>query len=224
MVIGGSHLWIEGFTFLPGQEDESGIDVKYTNNIGQEDIVIINNTISMVADGISYPNRNCDIYANDIRKVTDDGIETDFGYANVRVWNNKMYNTQENGISFQPQYSSPWYFIGNEFITGHDTIKTNIPDRFFFAHNTIIGWNRLQGYAQSFMNSISRNNLWISIQDSSSSMIPIWNADENSEKVGENANSGTAIRKGFFTATWRTDVDFDGFNIKENNDNDGFYW
>lgn len=35
------------------------------------------NRISRVADGISYPDRDCDLFGNDIRDVTDDGLDWD---------------------------------------------------------------------------------------------------------------------------------------------------
>lgn len=57
-----------------------GIELNHTSNQ-----VVAYNRISRTADGISYPHRNCDIYGNDIRDVTDDGIEPDYGYANVRM-------------------------------------------------------------------------------------------------------------------------------------------
>ena len=50
--------------------------------------------------------------------VTDDGLEPDYGYANVRMWNNRITNVSNNSLSFQPQYCGPWYFIRNQVVGG----------------------------------------------------------------------------------------------------------
>jgi hypothetical protein len=63
--------------------------------------VVAFNTISRVADGISYPHSNCDIYGNDIFGTSDDGIEFDYGETNVRCWGNRISNPKNNGISLQ---------------------------------------------------------------------------------------------------------------------------
>jgi hypothetical protein len=69
------------------------------------------NTITLVADGVSFPESNVDIYGNDIFNTTDDGIELDGGQANTRVWQNRIHNASHNGIAFQPQDGAPWYTI-----------------------------------------------------------------------------------------------------------------
>ena len=56
-----------------------------------------------MADGVSYPYVNVDIFGNDIFDTSDDGIEADNGRANVRMWGNRIHNAVHNGISFQPQ-------------------------------------------------------------------------------------------------------------------------
>jgi nitrous oxidase accessory protein NosD len=82
--------------------DGEGIELNTT-----EGHTVAHNRITNVADGVSYPLRNVDITGNDIFDVSDDGIEGDYGYANVRMWRNRIHNAVHNGISFQPQYAGP---------------------------------------------------------------------------------------------------------------------
>lgn len=73
-----------------------------------------------MADAISYCDRNCDIFGNDIFDVSDDALELDYGYANVRVWGNRIRDAHYNVFSFQPMFAGPWYFFRNQVITGAD--------------------------------------------------------------------------------------------------------
>ena len=78
--------------------------------------VVAHNSISNVADGISNGTYNIDAYGNDIFDVSDDGFEGDPGGPNIRVWGNRIHNAAHNGISFQPQNSSPWYILRNQLV------------------------------------------------------------------------------------------------------------
>ena len=99
------------------------------------DNVVCYNVIRNVADGVSYPHRNCDIYNNLIYKTTDDGIETDSGYANVRVWRNRIYDVGNYSFSFQAQLCGPWYFIRNQVDKGY---KHFVPLKWYSIHNTTV--------------------------------------------------------------------------------------
>ena len=79
-------------------------------------ISIAYNSISLVADGVSYPHRNVDIFSNDIFETSDDGIEPDYGYENIRVWGNRIHHAHHNGISFQPMNGGPWYVLRNQVV------------------------------------------------------------------------------------------------------------
>ena len=68
---------------VKGRNAISGEGVELNQSSGH---VVCYNSISVTADAISYPRRNCDLYGNDIFDVTDDGLETDRGWANVRCW------------------------------------------------------------------------------------------------------------------------------------------
>jgi hypothetical protein len=130
-----------------------------------------------------------DIFGNDIFDTSDDGIETDEGQTNVRVWGNRIHNAVHNAFSFQPQVGAPWYFIRNQVINNlEDIAKYRTWDRAVFLHNTFVHWADLTtGGAHGQLLSISRNNLWISV-------------------------TGGQIWWGFGTFDWRTDLDYDGFD------------
>lgn len=105
----------------------SGEGIELNHSTGH---AVAYNRISHVADGISYPERNCDIYGNDIFDVSDDGLEPDYGYANNRLWGNRIYNYKNNAISFQPMKCGPWYIVRNQVIGSGDIFKFRVQDRF----------------------------------------------------------------------------------------------
>jgi hypothetical protein len=170
-----------------GSFDGEGVELNQT-----DDHTVMYNTISRVADGISYPGRNCDIFGNEIFDLSDDGIEPDYGYANNRIWGNRISNAYHNGISFQPMNSAPWYVFRNQVAAPVESaIKfRDAVDRALIAHNTFVGWQGAQKFGSEFLLSVrSNNNLWISMTD-----YYAW----------ENDAGGTA--------DWRTHLDYDGFD------------
>ena len=60
--------------YTTGSLDGEGIDLNITGGH-----TVAHNRISNVADGISYPAGNVDIFGNDIFDTSDDGIEPDYG-------------------------------------------------------------------------------------------------------------------------------------------------
>jgi len=54
-----------------------------------------------------------DIYNNDIHVMGDDLIETDGGVHNIRVMRNRGFNAAQHGLSAQPVFGGPAYFIRN---------------------------------------------------------------------------------------------------------------
>ncbi len=152
--------------------------------------IVAYNRISRVADGVSYPGAGCDIYGNDIFDVSDDGIEPDYGPANVRMWGNRIHNAANNGISFQPMNGAPWYVIRNQVVAGENVIKIRDMDRAVILHNTFVGWQQVVSNSTSqLVGAWSNNNLWISVDG--------WYA-------WENGNPGQP--------DWRTNLDYDGFD------------
>jgi hypothetical protein len=153
--------------------------------------------------------RNCDIYNNDIFDVVDDGIEPDYGYANVRIWQNRITNPRNHGLSLQPMFCGPWYFIRNQIVgAGCNLLKYRVTDRLCIVHNTFVGWNTLNIYDQNQLGSLSRNNLWVQAGGSGY----IWEA----------MPCGDCTRPERWTPDWRTDIDYDGFDW--GNSNPAFKW
>ncbi len=171
--------------------DGEGIDLNTTSGH-----TVAHNRIFNVADGISYPYINVDIFGNDIFDASDDGIEADNGRANVRIWGNRIHNAVHNGISFQPQAGGPWYIVRNQIAGNKEgAFKFRTTDRFVLLHNTIVNWgNAWPGTSMLCCNedhllrAYARNNLWVSVQGGQ-----IWGLDAG-------------------TPDWRTDLDYDGFD------------
>jgi hypothetical protein len=163
-----------------------GIELEHTSGH-----TVAYNSISRVADGISYPDHNCDIFGNDIFDVTDDGIEPDYGYANIRIWENRISNARHNGFSFQPMNGGPWYFIRNQVAAPLEAcLKLRQSSRVLLAHNLFVGWEGALAYgSERMLNFQSNNNIWITVTD---------------RHVWENGEGGAA--------GWRTNLDYDGFD------------
>ncbi len=178
---------------LPASGDFDGEGIELNHTSGH---TVAYNRISRVADGISYPDHNVDIYGNDIFDVSDDGIEPDYGYANVRIWGNRISGAYHNGISFQPMNGAPWYIIRNQVAApGENALKLRDGvDRALLAHNTFVGWQGAQTVdTYKLLSMQSNNNLWITVSD--------W-------YIWENGSGGTA--------DWRTNLDYDGFDWGDN--------
>ncbi|MEO6675587.1 MAG: hypothetical protein ABIN93_19315, partial [Ginsengibacter sp.] len=102
-----------------------------------------------------------DIYNNDIHMVVDDFIESDGGVYNIRVMRNRGVNAGQCGLSAQPVFGGPAYFIRN--------VIYNVPHGFalkfrakpaglYVLHNTFITENR---NTETFSNAHFRNNLFL---------------------------------------------------------------
>ena len=177
-------------TVESGSFDGDGIELN-----GNSDHVIAYNRISSTGDGLSTPGRNVDIFGNDIFNTSDDGIESDYGYANVRIWGNRITNAYHNGISFQPMNGAPWYLIRNQIINNQSSaFKFVTSDRFVLYHNTVVNFAGVFDPAnEHLLNAVSRNNLFISATSGA-----IWDL----------ANYGPTGPTG---VSWKTDLDYDGF-------------
>ena len=161
------------------------------------------NSISRVADGISYPERNVDIHGNDIFDVSDDGLEPDRGYANVRMWANRITNAKNNALSFQPMRCGPWYFVRNLVIGRGAIFKFRVQDRFVLVNNTFVKWGYVGNRMHHILSSYSRNNLYVSADGEG----PIWTAHD--------CNQPQYCLPNNYEPTWMTDVDCDGFDWGE---------
>ena len=169
---GGEGWYIADNTIVGDEEpagesfDGEGIELNGSfAACGANNHTVAHNSITRVTDGISTPGTNVDIFGNDIFDTSDDGIETDEGHTNVRVWGNRIHNAVHNAFSFQPQIGAPWYSIRNQVINNlEDIAKYRTWDRAVFLHNTFVHWtDGTTGGAHGQLLSISRNNLWISV-------------------------------------------------------------
>jgi hypothetical protein len=102
-----------------------------------------------------------DFYNNDIHLMADDFIEADGGVHNIRVMRNRGVNAAQCGLSAQPVYGGPAYYIRNVIYnvpTGCG-LKFNVkPAGLVLYHNTIIA-EGLPG--DFFSNAHFRNNLFL---------------------------------------------------------------
>jgi hypothetical protein len=102
-----------------------------------------------------------DFYGNDIHLMADDFIETDGGVHNIRVMRNRGVNAAQCGLSAQPMYGGPAYFIRNVLYhvpTGCGLKFIVKPAGLVLYHNTIVS-EGLPG--DLFANAHLRNNLFL---------------------------------------------------------------
>ena len=102
-----------------------------------------------------------DIYNNDIHLMADDFIEADGGVHNIRVMRNRCINAAQCGLSAQPVFGGPAYFIRNIVYNVPVGIALKFmarPAGLYILHNTFICEN---GNTQTFSNAHFRNNLFL---------------------------------------------------------------
>ena len=192
---GGDNWYIADNTIVGDNDPNNGSDfsgegIELEHTSGH---TVAFNKISHVADGISYPHSNVDIYGNEIFATTDDGIEGDFGHVNVRIWGNRISNVLNNGISFQPMDGAPWYVLYNQVAApNQDALKLRTrTDRVLLAHNTLVAWSGVVSSGTGLLKNFqSNNNLWISIQD---------------RYAWEDNSTNSAMN-------WKSNLDYDGFD------------
>ncbi len=113
-------------------------------------------TPNVVAD--RFPMSN-DFYENDITNMGDNCIETDGGGRNMRVLRNRCANTAAQGLSAQPIFGGPVYFIRNIVYNGpgSGSLKfVSTPSGILTYNNTFVGEVAVAGPAA---NEHFRNNL-----------------------------------------------------------------
>jgi len=135
--------------------------------------VICHNAIAYFHDAITVstygtPEReqalkavSIDIYNNDMHLMADDFIEADGGVHNIRVMRNRGVNAAQCGLSAQPVFGGPAYFIRN--VIYHVPVGAVLkfmakPAGLYVIHNTFIAEN---GNGQTFSNSHFFNNLFM---------------------------------------------------------------
>jgi hypothetical protein len=99
-----------------------------------------------------------DIYNNDIYVTGDDFIEADGGVHNIRVMRNRGVNAAHTGLSAQPIFGGPAYYIRNVVYNTPVALKFPNPAGVVVYHNTFIAENRT---AQQVSNAHFANNLFM---------------------------------------------------------------
>jgi hypothetical protein len=135
--------------------------------------VVCHNYIAYFHDGISVcthgsPDKeegrhatSIDFYNNDIHLMADDFIEADGGVHNIRVLRNRGINAAQCGLSAQPVYGGPAYYIRNVLyhIPTGSALKFKVkPSGLAVYHNTVISESR---NGEIFSNAHFRNNLFL---------------------------------------------------------------
>jgi MYXO-CTERM domain-containing protein len=191
---GAEGWWISDNTIVgdqvPASGSLSGEGIELAHTGGH---TVAYNSVSRAADAVSYPDRNVDIFGNDFFENSDDGIEADSAYANVRIWGNRIHHAHNNGITFQPMNGAPWYVIRNQVIGSNESVlklRTAV-DRVFVAHNTFVSWDQVLVNSVGFIRNMKlRNNLFITVNGGY-----LWEDTGNPDTPD----------------SWRTDIDYDGF-------------
>ncbi len=100
-----------------------------------------------------------DICYNDLRQGSDDGIEADYVFHNVRIYRNQLTNTFSS-LSSQPTYGGPTYMLYNAMQnTGNKPFKLHVNSTgTIIAHNTCTA-AREAFYGSSAHDATFANNL-----------------------------------------------------------------
>ncbi len=104
-----------------------------------------------------------DIYGNEIVESMDDGIETDYGLYNIRVWRNRITNVH-TGISAQPSLAGPLYLIRNVIYntTGSPFKLHNHSTGVLAYHNTVVSSGQaFSSQPPAWQNSRFHNNIFL---------------------------------------------------------------
>jgi hypothetical protein len=132
-----------------------------------------------------------DIYGNDIHMSNDDFIEADGGVHNIRIFNNRGINASMGGLSAQPVFGGPAYYIRNTLYHVPRGVALKFggkPAGLFVYHNTIICENQIGGTAA---NMHFRNNLFLG-RDSDHGILRVGNSHSinSSDYNGYRPNKG----------------------------------
>ena len=158
----------------PGIYGPSSLKSYYGIKVYGQGHVICHNHVAFFHDGIcvcthgspednpSHKSVAIDIYNNDLFLMVDDFIEADGGTHNIRVLRNRGFNAAHYGLSAQPVFGGPAYFIRN--VVYHVSLGGALkfgganPAGVLVYHNTFIAENSSAGHGS---NVHYRNNLFL---------------------------------------------------------------
>jgi hypothetical protein len=100
-----------------------------------------------------------DFYNNDFSNMADNCIEADGGARNIRVFENRCFNSAGAALSAQPTFGGPLYFYRNlvyDATTGGPLKFVDTPAGVLVYQNTFVGQGRLMGPASNvhFLNNL----------------------------------------------------------------------
>jgi hypothetical protein len=148
----------------------------YAVNLAGKGHVVCYNYVSRFWDGINVftnsladpelkqQSRAIDFYNNDIDNINDNFIESDGGYANIRILRNRCFNGMSQPLSIQPVYCGPVYWIRNIVYNasqGAQTFKMDNGDNVIMYHNTSSCHHSHYHLGVGFKYIDSRNNLFL---------------------------------------------------------------
>ena len=161
--------------FNPGIYGANQLKSYYAVKLYGSGHVVCHNYIAYFHDGITVcthgsPEKeedrkavSIDFYNNDIHLMADDFIEADGGVHNIRIMRNRGVNAAQCGLSAQPVYGGPAYYIRNTIyhVPSGCGLKFNVkPAGLILYHNTVIAEGR-PGDISS--NAHFRNNLFLGL-------------------------------------------------------------
>lgn len=141
----------------PDFEEKRLLDSYYAVSIYGAGHVIAYNKVTGFHDALDhatygmpdgYPNIprdrmpvSIDIYGNDVSNLDDNCFEADGSMHNMRVFDNRCFNVAVGGMSPQPVFGGPVYFIRNVvYHSPYGPIKIHAdPAGVIYYHNTYIG-------------------------------------------------------------------------------------
>lgn len=152
--------------------------------------VVAHNAVAYFHDGIGISTYGTpdpdqlpaaiDIYNNDIHMMGDDFIETDGAAHNVRVMNNRGVNAAHGGLSSQPVFGGPIYFIRNVMyhVASGVAFKFSAkPAGLYVFHNTVISEHVMR---DPHSNTHFRNNLFLGSDAPNRGILTLANATRHS--------------------------------------------
>jgi hypothetical protein len=154
----------------PGLYGAHPINSYYAVKVYGSGHVIAHNAVAFFHDGISVCTHGIpdaerdhwavaiDIYNNDIYVTGDDFIEADGGVHNIRVMRNRGMNAAHTGLSAQPIFGGPAYYIRNIVYNTPVALKFINPAGVMVYHNTFIAENRTDTQVS---NAHFANNLFL---------------------------------------------------------------
>ena len=141
----------------PDFEEKRLLDSYYAVSIYGAGHVIAYNKVTGFHDALDhatygmpdgYPNIprdrmpvSIDIYGNDVSNLDDNCFEADGSMHNMRVFDNRCFNVAVGGMSPQPVFGGPVYFIRNVvYHSPYGPVKIHAdPAGILYYHNTYIG-------------------------------------------------------------------------------------